>query len=67
VIDFGFDRWNAQYLIDKSNDRWNGVLVEQNLRTLHAPTKLLSEIIADGKFHYERNRISYFSIYCLTI
>ena len=30
-------------------------MVRQHSDTLHPPTKLLAELIADGKFQYERN------------
>lgn len=57
VVQFGFDRYNclstAQRL--ERDGQMEGVQVEQHSRTLHAPTKLLSECVENGMFAYERN------------
>jgi len=56
VIGLGFDRYNAISSAQKFED--GGIqctIVDQHSRVLHAPTKWLSEVIEQGKFHYEDN------------
>lgn len=58
VVGFGFDRYNALSTAQKLEAHgWTGTIVEQHSRTLHAPTKWLSELIEQGKFHYTHNRL----------
>lgn len=53
----GFDRYNAISSAQKWSHRYEVVEVRQHSDTLHAPTKLLSEYIANKKFAYEKNEL----------
>ena len=53
----GFDRYNAISSAQKWNQRYNTVEIRQHSDTLHPPTKLLSEKIANGEFEYEKNTL----------
>ena len=61
VMGIAYDRYNALSSAQKwergkdGGDGYNTVVVRQHSDTLHPPTKLLAELIADGKFQYERN------------
>lgn len=58
VIGLGFDRYNALSSAQKLEA--NGIpctIVVQHSRHLHPPTKLLAEIIAQGKFYYTHNTL----------
>ena len=53
----GFDRYNAISSAQKWNQRYNTVEIRQHSDTLHPPTKLLSEKIANDEFEYEKNTL----------
>lgn len=53
----GFDRYNAISSAQKWGHYYEVVEVRQHSDTLHAPTKLLSEYVADHKFIYEKNEL----------
>lgn len=53
----GFDRYNALSSAQKWNKKYNTVEIRQHSDTLHPPTKLLSEKIANGEFEYEKNTL----------
>jgi phage terminase large subunit-like protein len=53
----GYDRYNALSSAQKWDKRYTTVQIRQHSDTLHAPTKLLSEKIADGDFEYEKNQL----------
>ncbi len=53
----GFDRYNAISSAQKWNQKYNTVEIRQHSDTLHPPTKLLSEKIANGEFEYEKNTL----------
>ena len=53
----GFDRYNAISSAQKWNQKYNTVEIRQYSDTLHPPTKLLSEKIANGEFEYEKNTL----------
>lgn len=61
VMGIAYDRYNALSSAQKwergkdGGDGYNTVVVRQHSDTLHPPTKLLAELIADGKFQYEHN------------
>ena len=55
VLGFGYDRYNAMSTAQKLEEKWQGTEVIQHSKVLHSPTKWLSELIAEGKFHYEEN------------
>lgn len=58
VIGIGYDRWNCMATAQRLETAgYETTMVEQNSRTLHSPTKLLSELIAEGKFFYTGNRM----------
>lgn len=58
VVGIGFDRYNAL----SSAQRWERegyatVIVRQHSDTLHPPTKLLKELVLEGRFLYDDNRL----------
>ncbi len=53
----GFDRYNTISSAQKWNQKYNTVEIRQHSDTLHPPTKLLSEKIANGEFEYEKNTL----------
>lgn len=57
VLGFGFDRYNCMSTAQKleAEGGFIGTEVVQHSRTLHAPTKWLAELVAEGKFHYTEN------------
>ena len=62
VLGLGYDRFNAMSSaqkwekgIDGVHNGYNCVVIRQHSDTLHPPTKLLAEKIAEGDFIYERN------------
>lgn len=63
VIGFGFDRFNCISTADKLEnppngaDGWPGTIVEQKSFVLHPAVKYVSELIANGKLHYVKNRM----------
>lgn len=63
VLGIGYDRYNAMSSAQKwerGRDEEHGydtVIVRQHSDTLHPPTKLLAELVAEGRFHYEPNKL----------
>lgn len=63
VMGIAYDRYNALSSAQKwergreGREGYNTVVVRQHSDTLHPPTKLLAELIADGKFRYEKNEL----------
>lgn len=57
VQGIGFDRYNAISSAQKWSHKYEVIEVRQHSDTLHAPTKLLSEYIANGNFQYEKNTL----------
>lgn len=61
IMGIAYDRYNALSSAQKwergrsGKDGYNTVVVRQHSDTLHPPTKLLAERIADGRFQYEAN------------
>ena len=53
----GYDRYNAMSSAQKWNQMYNTVEIRQHSDTLHPPTKLLSEKIANREFEYEKNSL----------
>lgn len=51
----GYDRYNALSTAQKLDKYFETVQIRQHSDTLHRPTKLLTELIAEHKFAYERN------------
>ncbi len=63
IIGFGFDRYNCISTADKlenppdGSEGWIGTIVEQKSYVLHPAVKYVSELVADGKLHYVKNRM----------
>lgn len=58
VIQAGFDRMNCLSTAQKlENAGFDMVEIKQHSSVLHAPTKLLEEMILGGKFRYEENKM----------
>ena len=53
----GYDRYNALSSAQKWDKKYTTVEIRQHSDTLHPPTKLLSEMAANRKWHYEENRL----------
>lgn len=53
----GYDRYNALSSAQKWDEFYNTVEIRQHSDTLHPPTKLLSEKIANHEFEYEKNTL----------
>ena len=53
----GFDRYNALSSAQKWDKEYRTVEIRQHSDTLHPPTKLLAEKVANREWHYEENRI----------
>ena len=53
----GYDRYNALSSAQKWDEYYNTVQIRQHSDTLHPPTKLLSEKIANHEFEYEKNTL----------
>jgi phage terminase large subunit-like protein len=51
----GYDRYNALSTAQKLDKYFETVQIRQHSDTLHRPTKLLSELIAEQKLEYEKN------------
>lgn len=51
----GYDRYNALSTAQKLDKYFETVQIRQHSDTLHRPTKLLSELIAEQKMEYEKN------------
>lgn len=58
VMGIAYDRYNALSSAQKWEEAgYNTVVVRQHSDTLHPPTKLLEELILDGRFRYEKNKL----------
>ena len=58
VVQIGYDRYNALSTVQKLEATgFEMVEIKQHSSILHAPTKLLKEIILKHKFSYEENRL----------
>lgn len=58
IVGIAYDRYNALSSAMKfEKEGYVAVEVDQHSRTLHAPTKLLSETIDNNKLHYETNTL----------
>lgn len=57
VMAIGYDRYNALSSAQKWGRDYNTVQIRQHSDTLHPPTKLLAEKVADGEFRYEKNTL----------
>lgn len=55
VMGIAFDRYNAMSTAEKLGEKYNMVMVRQHSDTLHPPTKLLAEKVAEGEFGYMAN------------
>ena len=53
----GYDRYNALSSAQKWDQEYNTVQIRQHSDTLHPPTKLLSEKIANHEVEYEKNTL----------
>lgn len=53
----GYDRYNALSSAQKWEQKYNTIEIRQHSDTLHPPTKLLTEKIANGEFKYEKNTL----------
>lgn len=57
VMAIGYDRYNAMSSAQKWAGEYNTVQIRQHSDTLHPPTKLLAEKVADREFRYEKNTL----------
>lgn len=57
VMSIGYDRYNALSSAQKWATRYTTVEIRQHSSLLHAPTKWLSELVENGKFHYTENKL----------
>lgn len=58
VVGIAYDQRNAMSSAQKwERAGYNAVIVRQHSDTLHPPTKLLKELVLDGRFQYEPNRL----------
>lgn len=57
IVSIGYDRYNALSSAQKWDKRYITVQIRQHSDTLHAPTKLLSEKIANKEFQYTENKL----------
>ena len=57
IKSIGYDRYNALSSAQKWDTVYQTVQIRQHSDTLHPPTKLLAEKVADGKFSYEKNTL----------
>lgn len=58
VVSIGYDRYNALSSVQKwEEEGYTCVEIKQHSSVLHPPTKLLSEKIESGQFHYRRNKL----------
>lgn len=55
IQSMGYDRYNALSTAQKLDKYFETVQIRQHSDTLHRPTKLLSELIAEQKLEYEKN------------
>lgn len=57
VISIGYDRYNALSSAQKWNEKYTTVEIRQHSDTLHPPTKLLAEKVANKEFAYTENKL----------
>lgn len=57
VKSIGYDRYNALSSAQKWDKEYTTVEIRQHSDTLHPPTKLLAEKVANREWHYEGNRL----------
>ena len=57
IKSIGYDRYNALSSAQKWDKNYTTVEIRQHSDTLHPPTKLLAEMVANQKWHYEGNRL----------
>ena len=57
IKSIGYDRYNALSSAQKWDKKYTTVEIRQHSDTLHPPTKLLAEMVANQKWHYEENRL----------
>lgn len=57
IKSIGYDRYNALSSAQKWDKEYKTVEIRQHSDTLHPPTKLLAEKVADREWHYEGNRL----------
>ncbi len=57
IMGIGYDRYNALSSAQKWDKKYNTIEIRQHSDTLHSPTKLLYEKIANREFQYEENRL----------
>ena len=58
IVQLGYDRYNAISTVQKLEEAGiECVEIKQHSSVLHAPTKLLKELILQKKFHYDKNRM----------
>lgn len=57
IMAIGYDRYNALSSAQKWAKKYTTVEIRQHSSLLHAPTKWLSELIANGKFCYTENKL----------
>ena len=57
IKSIGYDRYNALSSAQKWDKDYTTVEIRQHSDTLHPPTKLLAEMVANQKWHYEENRL----------
>lgn len=55
IQSIGYDRFNALSSAQKWDKQFTTVQIRQHSDTLHSPTKLLAEKIANGEFEYVKN------------
>lgn len=53
----GYDRYNALSSAQKWDKEYTTVEIRQHSDTLHPPTKLLAEKVANREWHYEENKL----------
>ena len=59
IMSIGYDRYNALSSAQKWAKKYTTVEIRQHSSLLHAPTKWLSELIANGKFYYSDNQLQH--------
>ncbi|MCL2045741.1 MAG: terminase large subunit [Oscillospiraceae bacterium] len=58
VVSIGVDRYNAMSSAQKwEREGYDTVIIRQHSDTLHPPTKLLRELILEGRFTYDENQL----------
>ena len=57
IVAICYDRYNALSSAQKWDEKYTTVQVRQHSDTLHPATKLLYEMIVNGKFFYEENKL----------